>query len=283
MALTPTIEASQSFVNAVITEVTTNINVSQLYAQAVANFPTEGVEASTSFVSTITGGATPSVQTAQSYINVVCRGRVDDPKVRVWTYTLDGHDYYVLRLGNIETLVCDLTTGQWFEWTSNDNDVWKAFTGINWQSSGKLAEDYGSNVIVGDDGNGSLYFLNPNQFTDDDRVEGSLVPRTFTREFQGQAVKRGYDHEKVFAVELLGSIGKMDNADLTTISLSYSDDEGETYIDAGSVTIPNNAFSKRVDWRSLGSLTAPGRLFKITDTGALQRIDNLTLDTDREG
>lgn len=283
MALTPTIENSQAFVFSITGGATGSEQLSQAFVLAVANFPTESIENSQDFVLVVTEGATHNIELSQAWVTVVARGRVDDPKVRAWTFTLDGHDYYVLRAGNIETLVYDTHNGQWYVWSSFDTDLWKAFNGTNWINSGGLPEEFGSNIVVGDDANGALYFLDPEQFTDDDALAGDTNPKTFTREFQGQVTKRGYDYEKVFSVELLGSIGQMDVSTLTDVTLSYSDDRGLSYVDAGTITIPNNDTSKRVDWRSLGSFTLPGRMFKVTDTGALHRIDNLTIETDKEG
>lgn len=280
MALTPTIQVSVGQAQVVSSGTTPDIDISQLFAQAVANFPTEEVQTSTVQANVITGGTTEDIQIAMAQLTIVAKGRVDDPKVRVWTYTLDGHDYYVLRLGNVETLVYDTYSGQWSVFASNETDLWKAFQGINWIGADWLAQEHGSNVVVGDDGNGSLYFLNPEKYVDDNTADTETS--TYERVFQGQLPKRGYDYEKCFAVELLGSIGDMDNATLTDVTLYISDDEGETYTDVGTVTISNGDRSKRVDWRSLGSFTAPGRLFKIVDTGALHRIDSLTADTDRE-
>jgi len=248
---------------------------------SIYNFASEAGQVSAIQVGSIDEG-NPVAQASLLGVMAILRGRVDDPKVRVWTYTLDGHDFYVIRLGNIETLVYDTHSEQWSVFGDEGNDLWKAYQGINWLGSEQLAHLHGSNIVVGDDSNGSLYFLNPEQYTDDHRVDGADNPQTFQRIFQGQLNKRGYDYERCFAVELLGSIGQMDNPLLTDIALTYSDDRGNTYVDAGTVTVANGDLGARVDWRSLGSFTAPGRIFKITDTGGFFRIDSLTADTDKE-
>jgi hypothetical protein len=282
MALTPNIQASQGFITSVTDGPTPNTNVSQAFVAAVANFPTPEIDASQAFVSAVTSGPTPSLSVSQSYITVVCKGRVDDPKVRVWTYTLDGSDYYVVRLGNIETLVYSTSSGQWSVYGSFEGNLWKAFTGINWQGGTSLSPYYGSNIIVGDDANGALYFLNPDKYLDDDPIRGSDSERTFERVFQGQIPARGYGSEKCYSVELSGSIGDMDEPTLTSVTLSYSDDSGQTYVDAGTVDVTNADYGARVNWRSLGSFSQPGRLFKITDTGALHRVDYLSVETNKE-
>ena len=281
MALTPQTRSSQQFVTVVSGGATRESKTVQSFVNVVANYPTDGTLSSQQFVQAVTAGETRETKSSQQFVQVVVRGRIDDPKVRVWTYTLDGHDFYVMRLGNLETLVYDVSTGQWSVWAGGQDETWKAYTGQNWIGSGPLAYAYGSNVVVGDDGNGSIYFLDPTQYVDDASATGSSQV-TFERILQGQLTKRGYDNTKVFAVELLGSIGKMSNPDLTNVTLYYSDDRGQTYTSAGTITVANNETDKRVDWRSLGSFSAPGRLFKLVDDGALQRIDNLTVETDKE-
>lgn len=257
-------------------------NVSGTTVRAIYNYPADEGKVSALAVRAFTDGTAIEARASGLFARLLIRGRIDDPKVRVWTFTLDGHDYYVIRLGNIETLVYDTYSEQWSVYGDAEDSLWEAYQGINWIGSGSLSDRYGSNIIVGDDSNGALYFLNPEAYSDDDRVDGELTPRTFERVFQGQLTKRSYDYEKCYAVELLGSIGKMDQPTLTDVTLYISDDQGITYSDMGTITIPNESYKTRVDWRSLGSFTAPGRLFKIVDTGALHRVDSLTADTDRE-
>jgi len=74
----------------------------------------------------------------------------------------------------------------------------------------------------------------------------------------------------------------MDQAALVTVKLSTSDDQGHTYDDHDTFSISNADYEFRAEWWSLGSFSAPGRLFKITDYGALQRIDYLEMIEDNE-
>lgn len=277
MALTPTIEASQGFVFSVTGGATPSVEITQAFVTAIANFPTESVEVSQAFNLVVTGGATSDIEVSQAFIMVVVRGRVEDPAVRAWTFTLDGHDFYVLRLGNIETLVYDFHAEQWYVYGSHDTDIWRAFTGINWQGGNYLSQPYGTNIVVGDDGNGALYFLNTDQSYDDDAREGESVLREFTREVYGQVPTRSFDAIPCYGVQLMGSIGEMTEAALTTVTLYTSDDQGNTYDSQGAVTIPNAGYDTRVEWWSLGQFTAPGRLFKVTDRGTLHRIDYLEM------
>ena len=140
MAITPTIQASQANVTTVTGGETADVLVSQFYVTSVANFPTERLDVSQFYVALMSGGATNSLSVSQAYITVVARGRVDDPKVRAWTYTMDGHDYYVLRLGIDETLVYDTHSEQWYTWGSDLTDLWRPFDGTNWLGGDRWAD-----------------------------------------------------------------------------------------------------------------------------------------------
>jgi hypothetical protein len=252
-----------------VAAVTTDVSQGQVLA--IAAFPTPRMDTSQAGVLTALG-ANLTTDVSQGQVVFAALGRVYDPSVRAWTFTLDGHDFYVLRLGNQKTLVYDTASGAWYVWGSGTDDLWRAYNGCNWLAGDKFAAGYGSNVVVGDDGNGSLYFLNPDQDTDDDAIF-SGVKRSFERIVQGFLTTKGYDAVPCYAVELQGSVGDLNDALDTSIKLEISDDRAATYVDCG--TVSPTATSDRVSWRSLGSMFNPGRLFKITDYGALRRIDSL--------
>lgn len=257
-------------VAAVSTEVT------QAFALAAANFPAEQVQATQAFAMPAVAAGNV-VQVTQAFAIVAARGRVADPRVRAWTFTLDGHDFYVLRCGDIETLVYDVFAEQWYVWGSGETDVWRAITGKNWLGGRAFANAYGSNVLVGDDSIGALYFLDPTGATDDDANDGAETPRPFTREITGQIATRSIDDIPCYGVQLIGSIGEGVPDGLTAITLYTSDDQGHTYDEHDTIDIELDEYDARAEWWSLGSFTAPGRLFKIKDTGALYRIDGLEM------
>lgn len=253
-----------------------SIQVAQLGITVVYNIPSEQTDVSQldiTYVSEEQGEANP-VQISQLDIIVVYRGRAEDPAIRAWTYTLDGHDYYVLRLGMQETLVYDTHTGEWYTWADADADLWRAFDGTNWLGAGAL-QVQGSNVVVGGDGNGSLYFLDPDGDLDDHPITGGEAG-PFRREITGQIVMRGYAAQPCYGVELLGSIGQASSG-LGAVTLFVSDDRGASYDDCGTVEVTPGETDTRVNWLSLGSMSAPGRLFRIVDEGALKRIDSMEM------
>jgi hypothetical protein len=253
-----------------------DIQTSQFDITAIYNFPASDLQASAFDVSLVTTSEPIPLEVSQFDLTVVCKLRIFDPIIRAWTFTLDGHDFYVLRLGNEETLVFDLQTQQWFKWGSGESSLWSAYTGINWFGGNNFSSVYGSNVLVGSDINGSVFFLDPLKDEDDSSTDGRS-PRTFVRRVTAQLPMRGYDQMSMYEVQLLGSVGQLTTVDNTGINLSYSDDRGRSYIDAGTVDVPDGEYDVRAHWQSLGSFGAPGRIIRIEDTGALRRIDSLSM------
>lgn len=265
---------SQLYVN-ILTE-GASAEVSQIYTAVVLNRPADDAEASQVF-SNLLIMSDNEAEVSQLFVMIVARGRVDDPSIKAWTYTQDGHDFYVLRLGtNFPTLVYDNYSKQWSIYGSGQGDPWRAYTGRNWQGGRKLALPW-SDVVVGDDSTGVLYFLSPDQDYDDDAIAGDETPRPFRRRVTGQiVVKPGYISAPCYGVQLFGSIGS--GPETLNVNLEISDDRGFTYDDMGDITLDTSDYNARVNWLSLGSMVAPGRLFRITDDGALKRLDSLEMD-----
>jgi hypothetical protein len=281
MAITPQVRVSQ--VDTVtISEAEVAVESSQVDVLAVAIWPAEFIRSSQVDIMALTEAAL-DIEVSQADIMVVARGRVQDPYLRAWGFWLDNHWFYVLRLPTGITLVYDLTTEQWHIWGSGTGQSWRPTHGTNWLGSGALMGTYGSNVVCGDDGNGALYFLNPLSPTDDSAIDGAADPQTFLRQITGQVAARDRGYVRCYGVRLMGSIGENDPT-LTEVTLYVSDDEGHTYDDMGAVTVDDGDYDARVDWVSgLGSFTAPGRLFRIEDEGALARIDWLDMMDGKDG
>lgn len=284
MAITPTILASQ-FDAAAVTAGDASAQVSQFDALSVFNFPSEEIQTSQLdfMLSLERQGIDAAMEVSQLDYIAVVRGRIANPKVRAWTFSLDGHDYYVLQLGDDGTILYDTLSEQWYDWGSGEDFIWRAGTGANWLGGRTFADIYGSNIIVGDDSIGVLYFLNPEGIADEDPVQGAEYMRPFLREINGQVAVKGYDARACYGVSLMGSIGENLDSSLTAITLYTSDDEGHNYDEHETINIATDDFNARVDWNSgLGSFEAPGRLFRVRDYGALQRIDWLEMSTDED-
>lgn len=202
-------------------------------------------------------------------------------RILTWTFSLDDHDFLVIQLADT-TLVHDFLTGKWHTWGSGiSSDGWQTVLGQNWNADlGAIMPDLGgfaqSNVVCGDGETGALYFLDP-ELPEDYSPEGA-ANQPFSRVITGQLVMRGHSYVSCPAVEITGSTGDS-VAGLTdgSVSLLVSDNKGHSYWSAGSITPDVGVFDVTLSWRSLGSFTGPGRMFRITDYGALERVDGMDI------
>lgn len=280
MALTPTIITPQGRVLAVAELAATSaIDVTQARALALINFPAETVVATQARVLAVVRDPANTMQITQARVIMVARGRFERPRMRAWTFTLDGHDFYVLQTIN-ETMVCDLSNGRWHIWGSGSDVLWRAHTGITWQRALPAATLYGSNIVAGDDTLGVLYLLDPEGQVDEHPDESrDDVP--FRRAVVGQIAMRGRESVPCWGVEVYGSLGEQLSDDYVSVTLYTSDDQGHTYVNHGSKDVSIGDYTARLDWLSLGQMQAPGRLIMVEDYGALVRIDGLeTPDAD---
>jgi hypothetical protein len=278
MALTPTVLNSLGGTLVVSNTLAPRLNASLAGVLAVGNFPTRFMYAGEVGAMVTTTFLAGELEVSQVGALVVGRGRIDNPKLRAWTFTLDGHDFYVLRLGDSGSLVYDTYSGQWTEWTSPDLPFWRANNGNNWTGGQKLSPNFGSDVLVGDDVHGLLYFLDPEQPYDQTPLDYAEQQETyFERVVMGQVPARGRQPIECNVVYLTTDLG----APAFTgagVTLFTSDDAGNSFTDQGAVTVVAGDYSQELSWRSLGDITAPGRLFKIVDTGAVTRIDGLEMN-----
>jgi len=274
MALTPTIQSSGLLLQAVA-EGSPDIYASSLYIQTVFNYPTENILASELLVTAVTEGM-PEIRVPQLYVQVVVRGRVENPIVRAWTFTLDGHDYYVLRLGDTNTLVYDTYSKQWMDWADLGSPTWRANYGVNWIGGQGLAIGYGSDVVAGDDNLGLLWFLSPEQPFDGSASDGG-DPIFFDRITMGQLPMTGREVLPCYAAWLTTDMGEPAYTG-AAVTLEISDDAGVTFNDMGSVEVSVGTTNPQLSWYSLGQIGAPGRLFKITNDGAVARIDSFEMN-----
>lgn len=277
MALTPQTRITQGQVFSV-GEAETETKITQAQVLAVGNIPAEELDI-TQVQTFGVVGSTADLQIIQQQILAVVIGTQADPKVRAWTFTLDGHDYYVLRLGDTSTLVYDTYSKQWSEWFHGIGGRWKFSTGTNWLGAGAYASSYGSNIVTGDDTLGVLWLLDPSLPWDEDAIVGPEEIHTFTRQATGQIPQVGRKGLPCYDVDLTAdyNIPSLTGA---AVTLKYSDDEGENYINAGSITAEQANLTKEYSWRSLGTIYSPGRLFVIEDDGAVVRISGLEVNDD---
>lgn len=232
----------------------------------------------------ISGFRQPAVvNIQQAGAMALVRGRIANPRLRIWTFTLDDHDFVVLRLGDNDTLVFDATTQTWPEWDSAETGAWRPNDGITWDGGQAFGQTFGSSVVVGDDTFGLLWFLNPEQPWDQ-QPDSSRVPDAlpFDRVVTGQVLATGRQALPCYAIFVDGdNYGLTSDTIVPSVLLEYSDDQGRTFISAGSVAQNDDLTAQNpYQWLSLGQVTSPGRIFRITDNGLFARIDSMEMNDD---
>lgn len=252
-----------------------DVRVPQAYVLAGAQMPSEEARATQSYTSAgVQYGM--DVRVTQSFVLVAVRGRIENRRVRAWTFSLDGHDFYVLRLGEDDTLVCDLKTGQWADWNSPDLDFWRVVHGLNWTTrGGQIEADFETqaNIIAGDDTFGILWLLDPTQGYDEAPRDAAETP--FERKATGGIAMRMRQTARCNEVYALANKGAFDITSVDpTISLRTSDDAERTWIEQGAITVVASEWDQEFAWRSLGLIQSPGRIFEISDN-CLARLDGL--------
>lgn len=250
----------------------------QVAVYAWSSFPSEQLRNSQA-ASYVWGASEEStglfqVRSHQVALYAWVRGYVEQPHVRAWTFSLDGHDFYVLRLGTISTVVLDLVTGQWAEWDGHSLPYWRAVKGQNWLGMGPDTANrlYGTNVVAGDDRVGTLWMLDPTAGVDDGPTDDSAQV-AYTRSVTGVIPMRMRQTAPTGGVYVTLSLGEPTITG-AAITLRISDDWGKSYSDMGTITIDPSDYSQEIAWRSLGLIRAPGRVFELTDDGAAVRIGN---------
>lgn len=272
MALTPQILSPQGGVLAAFSDPAT-LQIPQANVVVTYNIPAVSIKSTALSADAVYSKIAGGMPVTQAAVIMVGRGTIGTPRLKSWAFTLDGHDFYVLKLGTSgKTLVFDLTTQQWAWWATKDRVTWRASVGLNWRSSDAVPSNYGSNVIVGDDSVGVLWVLDPS-YGLDDNVTGD--PSTFDRVATAQMITRDRNYLPVYAVDLVGDYGLPALAD-NTVTLEYSDDSGHTFsLASDPIVIQDGGYTQSYTWRSLGMVGNPGRIFKITDDGSFARIDSL--------
>ncbi len=193
-------------------------------------------------------------------------GATADFRMRAWGFTLDGHRFYVLHIGEQGTFVYDFTTQQWSEWvTQGFTAAWNAYVGLNWGADDR--------ILAADRQNPIVWEIDPETQQD----EGF---KDIVREVTAIIPNSGYSWRTHDSVSLYASVGSPSSTLSPYIELTYSDDQGRTYqapADSLIVIVPGET-RQQLDWMSLGSFESPGRIINIRDYGGVVRIDRATYE-----
>jgi hypothetical protein len=284
VANTPDLRASEGKILAVASIVTPDVHVPEGRVLASINFPTKHEQMSQAVIQVVSGVNGP-MHATEAVVLAAVQGRIANPRIRAWTFTLDGHDFYVLRLGDKETLLYDVYSQQWVQWNNGSSPMWAVNCGMTWIGGQIYARNFGSNIVVGDDSWGLLWFLDPmlpyDQHPDVTNIKQQYP---FDREVTGQVVVRGRTPTDCFTLFLNGDNYGIVATDFTPgVTLETSDDQGKTFDTHDTISVTSDTVDLPYEWYSLGAIYAPGRLFKITDNGVFTRIDSLMMNDDNGG
>jgi len=189
---------------------------------------------------------------------------------KAWAFVLDGHVFYVLNRIDAPAMICDLTTGQWHLWFTDlppavlgGGPYWNMHRGIMWKGR----------VIACDIGDPIVWELDPHSFLDQHSI---IMPRAVTahQPLRGSHGKRQGSFRITARREVLTG--------LSIITMRFSDDGGRTWSQDYEVVMSPDDYSKRIEYRSLGRIRAPGRIWEIEDAGGLVRIEGADSDTEGE-
>jgi hypothetical protein len=271
------IKVTQAPVYALASAENLHVNLTQAFVYSLNSLPASEINITQSAIYVAGSGTTP-VRVTGAYLYALTKVTTGAAKVRAWGFTLDGHEFYVLRLGDTQTLVYDRTTRKWARWQSAGQSVLRTHLGLNWQgfSANQIVDEEGLprytwNIVGGDDSSGMLWMVDPEQGVDENLVSGETG---FSRRAVSVLVSRARRKVPVNFVHLTASLG---NPSITgaTVTLHTSDDQGSTWINHGSLEVDPGNMSQELLWSSLGLVGAPGRIFDIRDTGASIRLSSL--------
>jgi Phage stabilisation protein. len=126
-----------------------------------------------------------------------------------WSGRINGHRFYGLTIASSNlSLVYDITTQQWFQWTYGADGNYLPFVACT---------SIPDRRVVLQHENGSLYTLSANAFTDDGQ---DVVVDIYTPNWDGGTRRRKY----LQRLEVLG-----DQANMRSVKLRWSDDDYQTW------------------------------------------------------
>jgi len=265
-----TFGTSAAFLQAVTTSIGGHVRSPYAALQIVSSSTGSRVRESYTSLQVVlgTGGGGRSRALHDSMQVVYTLGFEDLPLKRAWTFEFDGHVFYCLDLGNTGTLVYDLTTKQWSVFdTTGYNGAFNFKNGIYWRT--------GRRIVGGDAESGNVYEMEPDTFLD----EGW---RPVSYEVRGILFAEGVDVVRQYALRLIGSAGRLADDISPVLNMKFSDDEGASWSNEYSITLTTDS-KQRLEFRSLGAFAAPGRVFRLYDTGGVKFIGRCEADVDGAG
>lgn len=165
--------------------------------------------------------------------------------LRAWNFRASRDDFYVITADEF-TLVYSITRKEWYRWDSYGFDNWRAHLGFQ----------VGQVVYAGDGRQGVVWRLEDGEHDDGQPI---------VRETTGIVLHTKAEGMPCDSVDIAMSIGWSPSYDVQPkIELSYSDDGGWSWTDQyQQVTGFKGRYDGSVIFRSLGTISRPGRYFKV--------------------
>jgi hypothetical protein len=181
----------------------------------------------------VSNGYTPTpISTPAIEYRLATRGTKD---FRAFTYTEEGHYFYVLTIDGLTTLVYDMKTALWHTRES---------LASTWGIRNIVADEQG--VLLGADiSSGNIYNVSLDYYTEN----GQTILRTA----ETSPFSNGVDYFTLNKFEIDMETGKSLPSIEDTITLSFSDDGGFTFNNDHTISLgAEGDRKKRIIWRRLG-------------------------------
>lgn len=181
--------------------------------------------------------------------------------LRAWPFRTKKSDFYILCADEF-TLAYNIQRNEWYRWDTYGYDFWRA----------NLSVQAGTEIYVGDALTGKVWRLANEGFDDTDTP--------IVKEVVGLVLNPG-DPAPCHAVNLRMNAGWTGSyVEPELIELIMSDNLGATWADPIPVSVGlKGEYELEVEWRSLGPIFPPGRVFRFRHTGRSRlRIDYAVLN-----
>lgn len=173
----------------------------------------------------------------------------DAVDVQAFSFTYDGHTFYVLCIIGVGTFAYDVATQTWSEFASYEKDNWIPTT---------AAQAPGGTILFGSGLDGKLYTLDPDSGADAggpmQRVVTGIIPVVGKREILN-------------SIALTCSVGWSPTLTLEPVIEMRIARDGFNFGDPKVRSLGNRGeFSKRVRWERLGEIKPPQCVIEFTDS-----------------
>jgi hypothetical protein len=178
-----------------------------------------------------------------------------------WTYQQEGHECYVISFPTLDlTWVFDISTQMWHKWLSIDN------TNNYHRHRGNCCASFQGKVYVGDYQNGIIYYLDPNNYTDN----GQEVRRLRRAPHLVTDLQRQYLDE--LQIQFQPGVGnQIDPGQTPQAMLRWSNDGGSTWSNEHWTSIGKvGQYKNRAIWRRLG--WSRDRVFEVVVTDPINAV-----------